>query len=136
MEKYHAYPDFTFGQKKYKTYDTFRHKDNKKRFALIMDIKWDSILKYGNKNKVEVVNLKIDPEEIKDLVSLEGIYLEYHMNNKHRITIVLDGTHSDEFLTFLIDKSYKLTKKSRNNVKKVKIYKGNKIYICVFIFVS
>lgn len=82
-----------------------------------MDIKWDSLLKYGNKNKVEVVNLKIDPEEIKDLVSLEGIYLEHHMNNKHWITIVLDGTHSDEFLTFLIDKSYKLTKKSRNNVK-------------------
>jgi conserved hypothetical protein len=78
-----------------------------------MDIKWDSLLKYGNKNKVEVVNLKIDPEEIKDLVSLKGIYSEYHMNNKHWITVVLDGTCSDEFLTFLIDKSYKLTEKSR-----------------------
>lgn len=114
MEKYRIYPDFPWGQKQYQTYATFRHEDNKKWFALLMDLKWDSLLKNGDVSKVGVVNLKINPKEVEELISIRGIYPGYHMNHKHWISVILNDTLGDDLLADLVDKSFNLTKSKKS----------------------
>ncbi len=91
---------------------TFKHKDNKKWFALIMDIPYDR-LKIKKEGLVDVINLKNLPELIGGLRQEEGIYPAYHMNKEHWISVVLDGSISKEKVCKLIDFSYELTKKRK-----------------------
>ncbi len=89
---------------------TFKHKENKKWFALIMDVPYEKlkINKCGNAN---VINLKNIPEMIGSLRTIEGILPAYHMNKEHWITVLLDGTVPKEKVCDLIDISYDLTTK-------------------------
>ena len=91
-------------------YTTFKHKDNKKWFALIMDIPYER-LKVKKDGIVDVINLKNIPELIGGLRQEEGIYPAYHMNKEHWITVVLDGTVENKKVFELIDLSYELTRK-------------------------
>ena len=69
-----------------------------------------------NKNKlnptlnedIEIMNVKLDPEEILTLLNHEGFYKAYHMNKKYWITFLLDDTLNDEIIMDLINKSYNL----------------------------
>lgn len=89
---------------------TFKHKENKKWFALIMDVPYEKLKidKCGNAN---VINLKNIPEMIGSLRTIEGILPAYHMNKEHWITVLLDGTVPKEKVCDLIDISYDLTTK-------------------------
>jgi predicted DNA-binding protein (MmcQ/YjbR family) len=62
-----------------------------------------------NVDAFESFNLKVDPEQG---VILQEEYMAvrpgYHMNKKHWITVVLDGTVSDRLLKEWIDNSYNL----------------------------
>ena len=75
-----------------------------------MDIPFNKI----DKNKsglIEVINVKINPNDKDNLLKIEGIYEAYHMNKKSWISIVLDDTLSDDLISELIDNSYKLVSK-------------------------
>ena len=75
-----------------------------------MDIPFNKI----DKNKsglIEVINVKINPNDKDNLLKIEGIYEAYHMNKKSWISIVLDDTLSDDLISELIDNSYKLVTK-------------------------
>ena len=89
-------------------YTTFKHKNNKKWFALIMDVSFEK-LNIDKEGKVDVINLKNIPEMIGGLRKENGILPAYHMNKEHWITILLDGTVSKEKICDLIDISYELT---------------------------
>ena len=68
--------------------------------------------KLGKENiKVEIINVKLNPEKIKQLIIKKGYYPAYHMNKKNWITITLDDTLEDEIIEKLIDESYELVKK-------------------------
>lgn len=55
------------------------------------------------------INLKVDPEKGAELRErYPAILPGYHMNKKHWITILMDGSLGDGFLTELIDESYTL----------------------------
>lgn len=55
------------------------------------------------------INLKVDPEKGAELRErYPAILPGYHMNKKHWITILMDGSLGDGFLTTLIDDSYLL----------------------------
>ena len=57
----------------------------------------------------EGVNLKVNPEygaELRDRYPF--IQHAYHMNKKHWITVVMDGTAPDKLIKGLIDDSYEL----------------------------
>ena len=97
---------------KYPSHTTFKHKNNKKWFALIMDIPYDRVGIDKNKN-VEIINLKIFPEMIGMLTQENGIFRAYHMNKEHWITVLLDGTVSKQKVFDLIDISYDLTRKRK-----------------------
>ncbi|MCR5185631.1 MAG: MmcQ/YjbR family DNA-binding protein [Clostridia bacterium] len=93
---------------KYPNFATFKHKNNKKWFALIADVPYEK-LKIEKDGFVDVINLKIIPEMIGSLRKTKGILPAYHMNKEHWVTVLLDGTVSREKIYDLIDISYDLT---------------------------
>jgi predicted DNA-binding protein (MmcQ/YjbR family) len=55
------------------------------------------------------VNLKCDPEKGAELRErYEAVQEAYHMNKKHWITVVIDGSIGDKLLKSWIDDSYNL----------------------------
>lgn len=86
----------------------FRHKENHKWFALIMSIN-ESKLGRNSTKDIDCVNLKADPYDISSLTGIPGIYLAYHMNKKHWITVVLTEVVKDEVLFHLVERSHHFT---------------------------
>ena len=85
-----------------------RRKDNKKWYLALLSLKG---CKFGfdTDEIIEVIDLRSD--DVQNLIKHPNIYEGYHMNKKHWITIVLDGSvNLDEIYKF-IDISYNLAKK-------------------------
>jgi predicted DNA-binding protein (MmcQ/YjbR family) len=64
--------------------------------------------------EVEVMNIKLNPEKIKELHKEKGFYPAYHMNKKNWISILLNDTVPDKVLLDLLDESHRFTTKKRN----------------------
>ena len=90
----------------------FRHEDNRKWFALIMSIEESKLGRPGSKD-VDILNLKADPYDISSLTGIPGIYLAYHMNKKHWITVVLNDEVGDDIVFHLIERSHSYTAKPK-----------------------
>ena len=86
----------------------FRHGDNRKWFALIMDVSRSKLGLQGEE-KLDVVNLKCDPVMAASLRGEPGIFPAYHMNKEHWITLALDGSVPDDTVKLLLDISYNAT---------------------------
>jgi predicted DNA-binding protein (MmcQ/YjbR family) len=93
---------------KYPNFTTFKHRNSKKWFALMMDVQFEK-LGINKEGTVDVINLKNIPEMVGSLRKVEGILPAYHMNKEHWITILLDGTVPKQKICNLIDISYDLT---------------------------
>lgn len=107
--KYKVDPEFLW--KKSSGNGVFRNKYNKKWFGIIISVSKDKLdLKY-KQEIIEVINLKIDEDMIKELIKINGFYKAYHMNKKSWISVILDNTLDNEIIYSLIDQSY-------NNVNK------------------
>ena len=104
---YHTIPEFPWKKDPY--YGVFRHINNKKWYALIMNLKRGTIEDSDNMEEVEVINLKLNEDTITNLLNKQGYYKAYHMNKKKWITIILDDTVKDEEIIFYIQESYNLT---------------------------
>jgi len=89
-------------------FEVYRHSNNKKWFALIMDIPRNRIGLCGT-DTIDVVNLKCDPLLLGSVRTESGIFPAYHMNKENWVTAALDGTASDEVIKMLLDVSYELT---------------------------
>ena len=87
----------------------FRHEGTKKWFGLIMRVNGK---KLGRKmdSPVEIINVKIDPDELYRLMGIKGAYLAYHMSKKHWVTFSLDDSLPDKVILDYIDRSFTLTK--------------------------
>ena len=105
-EKYKDKPQFEWD--KFPGYAIFKNKDSNKWYAIIMDID-KSKLEKNQSVKVEIMNIKLDPNEIENLLTQEGFYPAYHMNKKNWITVILDNTIPDEILMNLLHESYSYT---------------------------
>ena len=105
-EKYGDEPEFEW--EKFPGYATFRNKDSKKWYGIIMNID-KSKLEESSTGEIEIIDIKLEPEEIEDLLKQKGFYPAYHMNKKSWITIMLNDTISDEEIMSLIEKSYSYT---------------------------
>lgn len=97
---------------KYPSYEVFRHSDNKKWFAVIMDIPKSKLGIHSDEN-ISVVNLKCDTLMMGDILSEEGIYPAYHMNKAYWVTASLDGSTADETIKMLTRMSFNLTEKKK-----------------------
>lgn len=87
----------------------FRHKGNRKWFALIMFGVDRARLKTAGEGAADALNLKCDPELALMVRDGSGILPAYHMNKEKWITVVLDGSVPAEQIKALIDVSYELT---------------------------
>ena len=107
--KYKVNPEFLWD--KSTGNGVFRNKNNKKWFGIIISVSKDKLdLKY-KQEIIEIINLKLDEDMIKELIKMDGFYRAYHMNKKSWISIILDNTLDNEIIYSLIDQSY-------NNVNK------------------
>ncbi len=104
-DKYADLPEFPW--EKSDDSGIFRNPKTKKWYGLVMRID-KSKIKQG-KGAVEIINLKLDPDKITELVKLPGFYPAYHMNKTHWITITLDDTITDEELMQYVLMSHKFT---------------------------
>lgn len=95
----------------------FRHADNSKWFALVMDVRGEKI-GVPEKDHVDVVNLKVDDPMFRDLlVRQAGIIPAYHMNKQNWITVLLDGTVPEEQIYDLLEMSYLATATAKKKAK-------------------
>lgn len=107
---YHVAPDFPW-TKTSASYGVFRHQDTRKWFALIMDLRRRMVDGSESSDIVNVINLKIHPEDGQAMRALSGVYPAYHMNRYHWVSIILDDSLTDSDILEMIETSYLLTKK-------------------------
>ncbi len=105
-EKYEDDPEFEW--EKFPRYATFKNPNSKKWYGIIMNLDKNKLDKKLH-GEVEIMNIKLEPSEIENLLKCNGFYPAYHMNKKSWISIILDNTLSDEKIMPLIDKSYAYT---------------------------
>ena len=114
-KKYKVLPEYPW--RRYDSNAVFRHNDNKKWFALVMEMQRDK-LGFSGTEYVDVVNLKIDDMFFRDMIIREnGILPAYHMNKMHWITVLLDGTVAEEKIFELIDMSFLATASAKKKEK-------------------
>ena len=92
----------------------FRHKHNRKWFALVMTIDKRK-LGINEKGEIDVVNVKCDVSLVPSMWEQQGIYPAYHMNKEHWLTVALNGSVKEDNLKFFIALSYDLTDKKVKN---------------------
>lgn len=124
-EKYGDEPEFEW--EKFPGYATFRNKDSKKWYGIIMNLD-KSKLEENATGEVEVIDIKLEPNEMEYLLKQDGFYPAYHMNKKSWITIILNNTISDENIMSLIEKSYSYTIVNKNSAKNEWIIPANPKY--------
>lgn len=114
LETYNAKADHPWA--KYPNFKVFRHSNNQKWFALIMDVPKGKLGVPGD-GVLDVVNLKCDPIMIGSLRCEKGFFPAYHMNKGSWITVSLDGSVADEKIKLLVDMSYDATAVKANHRK-------------------
>ena len=108
---------------RYPTFQVFRHKSNKKWFALFMTVPKDKLGLEG-KEPLDIVNFKCDKTVICSLWGETGIFPAYHMSKGTWLSVALDGSATDEHILFLLSLSYELT------APKIKSYRNFQQDVC------
>ena len=68
------------------------------------------------------INLKAEPQDVTGLVeTYEAVSRGYHMNKKHWITVLMDGSISDHLITQWIGDSYYLVAASLSKSQKLNL---------------
>lgn len=107
--KYQDHPYFAWGEKE--GHGVFRNPINEKWYGLIMNVNG---LKIGLSDQImQIINVKLDEDEVDKLVLKDGFCRAYHMNKKKWITITLDDTLTDQEIMSYIIKSHSFTEKKK-----------------------
>lgn len=115
--KYNTEPDYPFSTAP--GYPVLRHEDNRKWFALIMDVPGEK-LGLNSGKRVDIINVKLgDPMLVDMLVRQYGYFYGYHISRSNWISILLDGTVAFEEICQWIDESYAVTA-SRQKKQKIR----------------
>ena len=106
LNTYGTSPDYPFDE----DFETavFRHSDNRKWFALSMQVsrrKFD----FDSDEVIDVVNLKLPTEMFGSFGAADGVYPAYHMNKLHWISVLLPDA-PDDVVQFLTNASFEATK--------------------------
>ena len=83
-----------------------RHK-NGKWYAVIMNVE-KTKLGLDGEGKIEIMDVKCDPEMTSMIIQTDGFLPGYHMNKQHWITIFLDGRVERAMILDFLDMSYNL----------------------------
>ncbi|WP_207649556.1 MmcQ/YjbR family DNA-binding protein [Desulfitobacterium chlororespirans] len=88
----------------------WRRKDTGKWYSALLTVSKRK-LGIGSDEVVEIIDLRIKPEELEALIDNKKYYPGYHMNKKHWCTIILDVPVPVEEICRRIDESYLLAVK-------------------------
>ncbi len=102
-ERYGCEPEYLWA--KYPSYAVFRHPASQKWYALIASVPRNKLGLPGNSEE-DVINIKCSPLMIGSLLPEQGFLPAYHMNKNHWISVLLDGSVSDETICSLLELSY------------------------------
>lgn len=98
---------------KYPGHEVFRHAENRKWFAVLMNISEDKLT--GNaqngisQKAIDVLDVKCDPILASSFLCKKGFYQAYHMNKVNWLSIAIERV-DEEKIKLLLDMSYELTK--------------------------
>ena len=87
----------------------FRHKANRKWFAVVMTISKNK-LGIPSDGTIDIVNLKCAQEILDSLWQEKGIFPAYHMSKGHWLSVALDGSVDSDTIKWLLEISYDLTR--------------------------
>ena len=107
-EKYGDELEFLW--EKYPNAAIWRRKDSKKWYGLVMEIS-ERKLGLDSDKDVEILDLRGNVDELKNLVDGIKYFAGYHMNKKSWFTIRLDGSADFDEICTRLDESYILAKK-------------------------
>lgn len=116
-QKLIQYVSDTYGDKpeflweKFSDNAIWRRADNRKWYGLLLTVA-KSKLGLPSDEKVEIIDLRVKPEEIGTFVDNKTIFSGYHMNKKHWITVCLDGSTPLSKIEKLLDISYEIARKA------------------------
>ena len=106
-EKYKVSLEYLW--RRYPGYAVFRHDDNQKWFALVMDVPGNK-LGLETKEIVDIVNVKIADSFLADfLVRKEGFFRGYHFSKGNWLSLLLNGTVEFDEISKWLEESYHAT---------------------------
>lgn len=103
-EKYHNHPVFPWDDDNC----VFKHHDEGKWYGLMMHVDRYKLDKHEHAD-TEVLNIKLDPQLIDELIDDYVFFRAYHMNKKYWISIDLDRVEDISEIYKLLDMSFELT---------------------------
>lgn len=103
---YSIEPDYPFEEE---DVFVFRHRENRKWFALVMTIPYRKT-GIDREGAVDIIDVKCGPLLMGSYRQQPGVFPGYHMNKANWVTVLLDGGTDDELIKELLDISYELTK--------------------------
>ena len=113
LDTYGTSPDYPFDE----DFETavLRHADSCKWYAIVMRV---SRRKFGfdSDEVIDVVNLKLPAEMFGSFGAADGIYLAYHMNKLHWISVLLPDA-PDNMVQFLVHVSFEVTKQKSKKIR-------------------
>ena len=106
-EKYRTIPEEPWEDNNHATIKT---SNSKKWYGIFMSIPYKT-LGLEKSGKIDVLNVKLNPDLIENLIDKKHFFPAYHMNKKYWISIVLDSDVDLNLVKSLIDESFKLVEK-------------------------
>ncbi|MBR3430132.1 MAG: MmcQ/YjbR family DNA-binding protein [Clostridia bacterium] len=104
-ETYDVMPEFLWPN--IPSYAAFRRKQGGKWFAVIGSVPRCKVDPTSlSPQDAEVINVKVDKDQINTLLAREGIYPAFHMNKKCWVSIIFDETLTDTDIRRMVDESY------------------------------
>ena len=108
-EKYNEEPEYLWEDK---SSAVIRHKEDNKWYMVLMKIE-KSKLGFDSSELIEIINLKLPPSTIENIIDNKLYFKAYHMNKKHWITIILDNNINTKDIIKYINISYDITSKRK-----------------------
>ena len=102
-EKYDDSPEFLWETTPENA--VLRRKDTKKWYAALLTVSKRKLL-IDSDEKAEIINFRVPPERLAELLDKNGFYPAWHMNKKRWCSVILDGSVETELLLKFIDESY------------------------------
>ena len=107
FEEYGVAPDYPWVKDPESA--VLRHENNKKWFALVMDIPM-SKLGFESDKVSTVVNMKYSEDMLTAFGRPRGVFPAYHMNKVHWVSVLLEMAE-ESTVKLILDESYDLTNK-------------------------
>ena len=105
--RYGVAPEFLW--RAHPDYAVFRHADNRKWFAVLLNPPGASV-GLPQVEAVQLLNVKAQPENLLILRGMDGVLPAYHMNKSHWLSLHLAAL-PDAVILDLLDDSFQLTRK-------------------------